>query len=49
MSLIFEEKLPKIKINPSEGTYLLWIDFTKVAKKLKNTKYSHQRMPCRVK
>ena len=30
----FEEKLPKIKINPSEGTYLLWIDFTKSGKEV---------------
>ncbi|MGI6607649.1 MAG: MalY/PatB family protein [Erysipelotrichaceae bacterium] len=28
----FEKKLPNIKVNPSEGTYLLWIDFTNSGK-----------------
>ncbi|MGI6510446.1 MAG: MalY/PatB family protein [Erysipelotrichaceae bacterium] len=30
----FEKNLPAIKVNPSEGTYLLWIDFTESGKNI---------------
>ncbi len=32
----FEKNLPDIKVTPSEGTYLLWIDFTKSGKNIED-------------
>ncbi len=32
----FEKNLPAIKVNPSEGTYLLWIDFTESGKNIED-------------